>query len=80
MAFDPDDRKACTRCGVPLHVPDPPHVCADVQRRYDRADRMARAVVDLLADSWDDNLLTPDGFREVAERVVARLNRMGVTE
>lgn len=65
-------RYECVRCGDLLHTTNPPHLCADVARRYARRSRQADEV---------DSVLAAYGIaipRQAAEDVVAALARLGV--
>ena len=37
-----EGNRVCQRCGVDIHVPDPPHLCKDVQARLDAYRRERR--------------------------------------
>lgn len=63
----------CVRCGAVGH-PDVEHVCADIARRLARREKQAAAVRELLLDAYGD------ANGALAEKIVATLARMGVTE
>lgn len=69
-------RYECVRCHATCFTTDPPHLCKDVLVRLKRREKQADAAEALLIGKVLNGIDT----RALAEKLVAQLARMGVTE
>lgn len=61
-------RYECERCGERIGTLDPPHLCADVRRRYERQERLIALIEGVLARYGLGH-----ASREIAEQVYRAL-------
>ena len=66
----------CERCEEECNTLSEPHLCKDVLARFKRREKQADAVEALLIGKVLDGI----DMRALAERVVGKLNQLGVTE
>lgn len=47
-----DDPRVCPRCGADVHVPDPPHLCPDLAKRFERQKAAFDLVIPILEATY----------------------------
>lgn len=63
----------CGRCAAPIHVPDPPHLCADLRKRLKRQEEAIELVAGIIEGHIGSRLNSPVDARTTAIAIVRAL-------
>lgn len=68
-------RIRCVRCGVMGNTLDPPHLCADIKKRYERNAKAVEIVSTILFNNfYEAGIEDPSYFNDIAAEIVKALS------